>query len=132
MIPLQISFRHLQKSEAINEFVERRVLQLTRTTNRLVGCRVLLDAPHHSHHKGNHYQVRIEMSVPRRSIVITRHPDKHVEHEDIYVALKDSFDAAARRLQDDLHRVRALKARARRVEFPKPDETEDQFQTAVF
>jgi cold shock CspA family protein len=63
-------------------------------------CHVIVEAPHQHQHQGKLFDVRIDITVPDREIAIHRvHPRDH-SHEDPYVALRDAFRAARRRLQD--------------------------------
>lgn len=95
-----------------------------------MGCRVLIESPHRHRHKGKRYHVRIDLTVPGSELVIkrepklvadtplrvqkapevqlaeTREPSKYAAHEDIYVAIRDAFDAARRKLQDFARRQR--------------------------
>jgi cold shock CspA family protein len=62
--------------------------------------------PHRHHRRGRLYSVRVELVVPGGEIVVNR--DHHLDHahEDVYVALRDSFDSAQRRLEDHVRRMR--------------------------
>ena len=48
--------------------------------------------------------VRIDLTVPGEEIVIGREPGHDHAHEDVYVAIRDAFDAAKRQLQDHARR----------------------------
>lgn len=99
-IPLQITFRHLEHSDAIEADIRDRAQKLERFANDITGCRVVVEAPHKHHHKGRIYTVSIDVTVPGAEIVASRHPDKHHAHEDAYVAIRDAFDAVQRQLED--------------------------------
>jgi len=61
---------------------------------------VTVESPHQHRHQGNLFDVRIDITAPDTEIVIERaHPRDHA-HEDPYVALRDAFRAARRKLQD--------------------------------
>lgn len=76
--------------------------------DRLVGCTVVIDAPHNHSRKGGLYSIGIELRVPGTTpIHIGRpHHDDHA-HEDVYVAIRDAFAAARRALQDHGDKLRA-------------------------
>lgn len=63
-------------------------------------CKVTVAAPHKHHSHGNLYHVSIDLHLPGSEIVINRDPGKNHKHEDVYVAIRDAFDAAVRKLQD--------------------------------
>jgi ribosome-associated translation inhibitor RaiA len=66
---------------------------------------VSVEAPHKHHHKGKLYAVHIDLRVPGGEIVASREPGQDHSHEDVYVAVRDAFDAVGRQLQD-LTRIR--------------------------
>jgi cold shock CspA family protein/ribosome-associated translation inhibitor RaiA len=94
-------------SFAIEERIRKEAEKLERYHDRITACRVVVEAPHRRHGKGNLFNVRIELTVPGRPpIVVSRSPADHQAHEEPYVALRDAFDAARRRLQDIARRRR--------------------------
>lgn len=99
-IPLQITFRHLEPSDAIEADIRDKAQKLERFANDITSCRVVVEAPHKHHHKGRIYTVSIDITVPGDEIVASRHPDKQHAHEDAYVAIRDAFNAAQRQLED--------------------------------
>jgi ribosomal subunit interface protein len=101
---LQITFRGLESSDAVRAKIEEKAARLDKVCDRITGCRVVIETPHKHHHKGKLYQVRIDLSVPGADIVVNRKPQSRHAHEDIYVALRDAFDAAKGKLEDYLRR----------------------------
>ena len=55
--------------------------------------------------KGKLYAVHIDLTVPDRKIAVTRSGPKDHAHEDVYVALRDAFNAATRMLEDHSRRT---------------------------
>jgi ribosome-associated translation inhibitor RaiA len=104
--PLQLTFHQLPPSPALEAEVRRRVDDLATFFDRIVSCRVLIEAPHHHHHQGRLYRVRIEIGVPGEHIVVGRSPDEDGAHADPYVAVRDAFRAARRQLEDHVRRLR--------------------------
>ncbi len=105
-LPLQVTFRHMPSSPALEDDIRERVRSLDQLCDRLTGCRVVIEAPHHSHHQGNLFHVRVDLTVPGREIVVSREPAQHHAHEDAHVAIRDAFEAATRRLQDWIREMR--------------------------
>ncbi|MET0658096.1 MAG: HPF/RaiA family ribosome-associated protein [Steroidobacteraceae bacterium] len=95
--PLQLTFRHLDASDAVEQRVNELASKLERFYGGVTRCHVLFDAPSAHHHKGDRYSVRIELGVPGRDIIA------HGSHDDIYVALRQAFDLAQRQLQQFSH-----------------------------
>jgi ribosomal subunit interface protein len=105
-IPLKIDFQNLDPSEFIERRVRARTDRLERHFQRVTGCHVTIEAPHCHHLKGNEYRVRIVLHVPGEEIVISRDPGEVHAHTDVYVAIRDAFDAAERRLESHAQKVR--------------------------
>jgi ribosomal subunit interface protein len=99
-IPLQITFRGIPHSDAVEAKIREKANKLDRFHSHIMSCRVAVESEHHHHHQGNQYHIRIDITTPRKELVISReHHDKQA-YEDIYVAIRDAFNAATRQLED--------------------------------
>ena len=105
-VPLQITFHHLDPSPTAETKVRERVAELEQFYDRITSCRVMIEAPSRRHHEGRLYHIRVDLNVPGREIVVKRDPPEHHAHEDIYVAVRDRFDAVRRQLEDYARRQR--------------------------
>ena len=105
-IPLEISFRNMDPSPAVEARIREKAAKLERFNDRIIGCTVVVEAPHKHHHKGKLYSVHIDISVPGKDVVVGRAKPLDPAHEDVYVALRDAFDAAVRQLEDHTQRMR--------------------------
>jgi ribosomal subunit interface protein len=105
-IPVQVTFRNMDPSEAVEANVREKAEKLERYFDRVVSCRVVVESPHRRHHKGKLYNVRIDIGVPGKEIVVNHAGPKNHAHEDIYVAVRDAFNAATRRLEDHARKIR--------------------------
>lgn len=98
--PVQITFRGIPHSDFIEDKVREKAKKLEHYYPNIIRCHVVINAEHHRHHKGNLYVVHLDISVPEKEIVVSqKNHDKH-SHEDVYVAIRDAFDAARRQLED--------------------------------
>lgn len=112
-IPLQIAFRSLEPSPAIETSVREHAARLEKYYDGIIGCSVVVEAQHKHHLHGNHYHVRVELSVPGSKLVAGREPDQHHAYTDVYVAIRDAFDTMRRQLEDYARRRdRRVKAHA--------------------
>lgn len=119
MMPVQITFRGLAHSDALEGEIRERVAWLEQFYEDTVGCHVLVEVPHRHRHSGRHFRVRIEVTVPEGGPIVVSHepslhgPSKDIErtahhkeseiesvHRYARVALHDAFDVARRLLQD--------------------------------
>lgn len=105
-IPLQITYRDMEPSEAVEANIREKVNKLEQFIDNITSCRVVIEAPHKHHHQGRLFSIRIDITLPGEEIVVTRSPDKHHAHEDIYVSIRDAFNAARRQLEDYVRRRR--------------------------
>jgi ribosomal subunit interface protein len=118
--PLQITARDVSLSEAAKTDIRSKAAGLETYYDRLTGCRVVVEGPG-QHHRRGPYTVRIDLNVPGSELVVDHQAD-----EDLYVAIRDAFDAARRRLEDYVRRQRgdvksheeACRARVSRL-FPE-------------
>ena len=99
-IPIEISFHNLDRSAALEARVRELAARLERFSQQIIHCHVTLEAPHRHHHQGNLFDVNLRITVPGSEIVVHRAHPADQAHEDPYVALRDAFRAARRRLQD--------------------------------
>ncbi|MBI3995678.1 MAG: HPF/RaiA family ribosome-associated protein [Nitrospirae bacterium] len=93
-LPLQITVRNASVSDVVKNEIRDRAVKLEQFSNNIMGCRVTVDSPHRHQHQGMQYAVQIDLTVRGFELVVKRQP-----HEDIYVAVRDAFDAARRRLE---------------------------------
>ncbi len=105
-LPLQISFRNMEPSDAVEAAIRERAERLDRFHPRIMGCRVVVEAPHRHHHKGKLYEIHVDLTVPGGEIAVTHSGPKNHAHEDVYVAIRDSFNTAGRLLEDHVRKIR--------------------------
>lgn len=107
-LPLQVVFRNMEPSDAIEAAIRDRGDRLDKFFEHIMSCRVVVELHHRHHHQGNLYHVRVDLKVPDEELVASREPAEHHAHEDVYVAIRDSFDAVRRQLEDYVRRRRGV------------------------
>jgi cold shock CspA family protein/ribosome-associated translation inhibitor RaiA len=111
----QVSFDDLPVDEQVRDAALDHVAALERLWDRITGCHVVIAQPHRHHRRGRFYSVRVDLVVPGGEIVVNREHPLDQAHEDVFVALRDAFRAAGRRLEDHVRQLRgAEKAHAER------------------
>ena len=95
----QIVYHNIEQSDSITEAVQKRVDKLRRYCSDIIGGRVVLDCPHNNHHKGKVYSVALELQTPNKPVMVTQEQHDNHAHEDLYVAIRDAFNAAERQLK---------------------------------
>lgn len=94
-LPLQIVMRDMPHSDALETDIRGRADKLDQFYPDIMSCRVTLEMPGKHKQQGRDFNARIDITVPGGEIVVNR------EHgEDVYVVLRDAFDAARRKLED--------------------------------
>lgn len=105
-VPTEVVFHNMDRSEFLEADVREHAAKLSRFYDRIIGCRVVIEAPHRTHRKGKLYAVRIDISIPGGEVVVTHQGPQDHAHEDPYVAVRDAFKAAYRRLEDQVRTMR--------------------------
>lgn len=100
-IPVQITFRGVEASDALKASIEQHAAKLERFSRSVLGCHVVVEPAGKHHRSGNHFHLRIHLKVPGADIQAGRTPaEANRGAEDIYVVVRDTFDAARRQLED--------------------------------
>jgi cold shock CspA family protein len=96
-------------SDAIEARVRAEASKLLRVEPRIASVRVALRHASSRRHKGDLYAVRLQFGVPGGAdVTIGHNPDADHAHEDAYVAIRDAFRAARRRLQERHRRLSGI------------------------
>jgi ribosome-associated translation inhibitor RaiA len=100
----------MPRSPAVEVQIQRWVDRLEKSFDRLVRCEAWVEQPHRHNRKGNMFHVRVELSVPGETLVVSRDAGVDHAHENVYVALSDAFRAARRQLRSFAQRLLAAAA----------------------
>lgn len=100
-VPLQITMRDMPPSEALDTRIRQYATKLEKLHSRITSCRVTIGPSEGHSHQGRQFDVCIDVRAPGHEEAVSTL--KH--HEDVYVALRDAFDATRRQL-DDAARIR--------------------------
>ena len=106
MIPFQITFLDFPESDAVWLAVQKRIEKIEHFFDRILRCEVTISCPHRHRHADRLYHIQIYLFIPGEDIIVKRNRPKNEAHRDIYVAIRDSFDAAERLLKDRIRIAR--------------------------
>jgi ribosome-associated translation inhibitor RaiA len=120
ILPLQTTFRNIDASPAVAARIQEEAEKLGKYFDHITSCRVIVEAPHRHHLRGESFHIRVELRVPGKELVVAHEPTlineeqselhKHLEtegpHKNVYVAIRDAFRAMRRQLQDYVHCLR--------------------------
>ncbi len=102
--PVQITFRGMPPSEAVELIIRQRIEWLEGFHDHIIRGHVVVDVPHRTHQKGRTYSIRVDLATPSGEIVASS--SEGDAHEDIHAAIRHVFDAARRQLDDEQDRRR--------------------------
>ncbi len=94
-LPVAIHFDGMESSLAVESAVREKIARIDRLVPDLMGWRVTIEQPHRHQQQGRTFAVRIDVKLAGRELAIGR-----VEDEDVYVAIREAFDAIRRRIED--------------------------------
>lgn len=97
ILPVQITSRNLELTEAIEANIREHAEKLDKYYSRITSCRVMVEAlPHRSL-----YNLCIDITVPGTELVVKLDPNT-----DLYLAIRDAFRDAYRKLENFARRQR--------------------------
>lgn len=91
---VKIAIRDMPTSPALEEHIRHKAQKLSQFYNRIQSFHVVVEIPQKHKRNGKLYNVRIEVTVPGKELVVNRKLD-----EDVYIAVRDAFDALLRQLE---------------------------------
>lgn len=97
----QITYKDVPQTEAVDKAIQDRMGKLDKFHSRIMNCRVSVESPQQRQHQGKLFRVSINISIPGGDIVINKK-----QHEDLYVAIRDAFLAAERKLEESSRKQR--------------------------
>ena len=95
-----ITFRNMDRSEAIEDHLLSRVEELEKYHPRIIGCNLVVIASDTKQVTGREFEVQLTISVPGPDIYISRKVGRSGASEDVNVAIHKVFDAARRTLKE--------------------------------
>jgi ribosomal subunit interface protein len=126
MITCKVDFKDVDPSPALTDLVQEQAEKLEKYFDRITSCHVVVSHPHRNHNHGNTFHVNIILHIPGQEIVVNREPEKNLNHEDPYQAVRDAFKAAKRQLQDYVQKMRSdVKYREPKTVAVTADSTEE-------
>jgi ribosome-associated translation inhibitor RaiA len=121
-LPVQITWRDMAPSTAVEGKIHEEASKLEEFCDRITSCRVMIEIPRRYQSGEYQFHVRIDLTVPGAEIVANHEPTLHsslqrldgeehakgqelsAPHKDVYVAIRDAFKTARRKLQVYAHR----------------------------
>jgi ribosomal subunit interface protein len=108
--PVQLTFRDMPHSDAVEAHVFRRAAKLDQFQTRISHVHVVVEMPHRHKTHGQRFHVRIGVHVPGRELVVSKTSPNG--GEDLNALLDESFADAERQLAEAKPRWRAARRSA--------------------
>jgi len=99
-LPLQITFRRMDPSPALERRIRALVSRLEKFDARITHCHVIVTPPPRHRRHGARYDFHIGIGLPDEVIAVRHARSGAAAHEDPFVALRDAFRAVRRKLED--------------------------------
>jgi cold shock CspA family protein/ribosome-associated translation inhibitor RaiA len=106
-VPIEISFRDIDKSDAIDTLIREKTQKLEKICDYMTSCRVVVAKPQKHQHSGSPYRVRLDVRIPPgHEIVVKREPGEGDMHEPLDTVIRGVFDSAWRQVKEIVERQR--------------------------
>lgn len=101
--PLRVTFRQMEPSAAIEARAREHVEHLERFHPEIIACHVIVEAPAQRHPHAP-FDVRVEIAAEERDVYVRCERSDSETYADVYIALRDAFEAAKRMLRNQTTR----------------------------
>ena len=91
-VPLQITLRDMKRSPALASRIRTDADRLERLHPEIMSCRVVIEEADRHRHQGREFSVHVECRVPGQEARVSTLQ----RHGDVYVAVRDAFEAVHR------------------------------------
>jgi ribosome-associated translation inhibitor RaiA len=106
--PVEIVLRGVADTGALKRYIAEEADKLGRLCDRIRTCHVVAELLHRPKQQGAQFAVRLIITLPGTEVVVNRE-----RSDDVYLALRDAFEAAGLQLKDQGRRQRNGKRRSR-------------------
>ena len=98
-LPLQITFRHMDPSPALEARIRELASHLERHSQHIQRVRVVIEPPS-GHHRAGPFDVTLEIALPGEEIALRTENAAGATHPDPYAAVNEVFRTGERRLSE--------------------------------
>lgn len=94
-VPLQITMRNIDHSEAVEERIRMKANKLNQFSEQIISCEVVVERSQANRNSGVLHNIRLHVAMPRKNLVVNRN-----EQENLYTAIRDSFENMGRKVEE--------------------------------
>ena len=117
-IPLEISFHGIDKSDAVEARIEEKFARLHGQFDRFTHARVVVSSPNRSDARAKMFNVTIDLGIPGKQPIVI---DNEADNADVFIALRNAFNAAQRKLDAISGKLTNTAKRERSRRKPAPN-----------
>ncbi len=106
-VGLEVVYRDVEKSDAIETLIQEKLDKLERLCNYISSCHIAVEKVHDRPSHGSPYRVRIDLTVPpNHEIVADSNPGDTNQYVELDTVVRDAFSKAERQLKELTQRQR--------------------------
>ena len=106
-VPLEITFRGVDKSDFIEDIIRKQVSKLEKICTYMISCRVVIEKRQKFQKTGNPFRVLIDVRVPPgHQLVATRDSTEGDLHDKLPKTVRYGFDAMRKQLLEIMEKQR--------------------------
>ena len=95
----EITYRHLDKTDAIQSLVEEKIAKLEQFCDYMNSCRVVIEKENDHPSSGSPYRVSIDVTIPHnRELAVVESPDTGKQYPPLEAVIRDAFEAMRRQI----------------------------------
>jgi len=99
-VPLEISFRGIEKTDAVEDLIREKAADMERLCGDIISCRIVVEVPQQYQKSGRPYRVRINVNIPPgHEVVVRRESSEGMLHDELPSTIREAFDAAKRQVK---------------------------------
>ncbi|AFZ59894.1 HPF/RaiA family ribosome-associated protein [Anabaena cylindrica FACHB-243] len=103
-----ITYRNLEKSDAIDTLIQEKIAKLEHICNYINNCQIVIEKIHERPRSGSPYRVRIDLTVPPgHELVAEKNPGEGIQYQPLDAVIRETFDAMRHQLAKLTQRQRA-------------------------
>lgn len=100
-VALEITYRDVEKSAAIESLIHEKVAKLERLCDYISSCQIAVEKINDRPKSGSPYRVRIDLTVPpSHELVADSHPSTEVQYVELDTVVRDAFSKIERQLKE--------------------------------
>ncbi|WP_413175982.1 HPF/RaiA family ribosome-associated protein [Anabaena azotica] len=116
-IPPEITYRNLDKSEAIDNLVHEKIAKLEHICNYINSCHIAIEKIHDRPRTGSPYRVRIDLTIPPgHELAAEKNPGEGIQYQPLEAVIRETFDAMRQQLTKITQRQRPSEQANRHTE----------------